>query len=237
VKPQIGYQYSAGYFRNFKDNMFETSVEVYYKDLYNQIEFKEGYTPQPNEDLEQNFVFGKGQSYGFEFYVNKKYGKLNGWISYTLAWTNRTFPDLNNGQTFPYRYDRRHNLAVVGSYQLTDKWTFGAEFTYQTGIAYTIPVAKYSIEGNLVTVYSELNAYRLAPYNRLDISATYTPNKGKKLHSSWNFSVYNVYNRHNPYFIYNAYEGVFPADTKITVQAKQVSIFPILPSITWNFNF
>jgi hypothetical protein len=237
VKPQIGYQYSAGYFRNFKENMFESSVELYYKQLYNQIEFREGYTPSPNEELEESFVFGTGDSYGAEFYLNKKYGLLTGWISYTLSFTNRHFPDLNNGNTFPYRYDRRHNLAVVASYQITEHWTVGSEFIYSTGIAYTLPEAKYFIEGSLITEYGTTNAYRLAPYHRLDISVTYEGKKNKKLHSSWNFSVYNVYNRKNPYFIYDQYSGSFLQDPQITIQAKQVSLFPILPSITWNFEF
>jgi len=237
VKPQIADQYSLGYFRNFMSNMFETSVEVYYKQLYNQIEYKEGYTPMPNEDLEQNFVFGTGDSYGIELYVNKKYGNLSGWIGYTLSYTNRHFPDLNNGQTFPYRYDRRHNLSVVGTYQLTEHWSFGAEFVYQTGIAYTLPVSKYFIEGSLITEYGPVNSYRLASYNRLDISATYEGKKNKKFQSGWSFSIYNVYNRKNPFFIYNAYDGVFLQDPTVTIQAKQVSLFPIIPSVTWNFKF
>ncbi|HYV91097.1 MAG TPA: TonB-dependent receptor [Chitinophagales bacterium] len=237
VKPQVAYQYSLGYFRNFKENEFETSVEVYYKKLLNQIEYKEGYTPQPNEDLEQSFVFGKGDSYGLELYVNKKTGKLNGWIGYTLSYTNRQFPDLNKGKTFPYRYDRRHNLSVVATYQLTEKWSLGAEFVYNTGIAYTLPVSKYFLEGNLITEYGAVNSYRLASYNRLDISATKANNKKKKLQSSWNFSIYNVYSRKNPFFIYNAYDGIFLQDPQVTVTAKQVSLFPIIPSVTWNFSF
>lgn len=237
VKPQVAYQYSLGYFRNFKDNEYETSVEIYYKTLLNQIEYKEGYTPQANEDLEQSFVFGTGDSYGIELYVNKKTGRLTGWIGYTLSYTNRHFPDLNNGETFPYRYDRRHNLSVVATYQLTEKWSLGAEFVYNTGIAYTLPVSKYFIEGNLITEYGAINSYRLAAYNRFDISATHSGNKKKKLQSSWNFSIYNVYNRKNPFFIYNAYDGIFLQDPQVTVTAKQVSLFPIIPSVTWNFSF
>ncbi|MEO5674372.1 MAG: TonB-dependent receptor, partial [Chitinophagales bacterium] len=237
VKPQIADQYSIGYFRNFKENEFETSVEIYYKNLFNQIEYKEGYTPQPNEDLEQSFVFGSGNSYGIELYVNKKYGRLNGWIGYTLSYTNRKFPALNAGITFPYRYDRRHNLSVVAMYQLTEKWSLGAEFVYNTGIAYTLPVSKYFIEGNLITEYGAINSYRLAPYNRLDISATHSGNKKKKLQSSWNFSIYNVYNRKNVFFIYNSYDGIFLQDPQVMIQAKQVSLFPIIPSVTWNFSF
>ncbi|MBA3648021.1 MAG: carboxypeptidase-like regulatory domain-containing protein [Chitinophagales bacterium] len=237
VKPQKGYQYSLGYFRNFKENIFETSIEIYYKKLQNQIEFREGYTPTPNEELEENFIFGKGDSYGAEFYINKKSGLLTGWISYTLSYTNRKFPDLNHGNSFPYRYDRRHNLSIAGSYQLNEKWSLGAEFIYSTGIAYTLPESKYFIEGNVITQYGTTNSYRLASYNRLDVSANYEGKKREKFQSGWSFSIYNLYNRKNPYFIYNEYSGVFLQDPKVEVQAKQVSLFPIIPSVTWNFKF
>ncbi|MEO6167328.1 MAG: TonB-dependent receptor, partial [Chitinophagales bacterium] len=237
VKPQIGYQYSLGYFKNFKENAFETSVEIYYKSLQNQIEYKEGYTPTPNENLEESFVFGEGSSYGIEFFVNKKYGKFTGWIGYTLAFTDRVFPDLNNGEAFPYRYDRRHNVSVVGSYRLNDHWTLSATFVFQTGIAFTLPDSKYFIEGNILTYYNGVNATRLPDYHRMDIAATYEGRKDRKFQSGWSFSIYNLYNRANPYFIYNDYSGDFLQDPEITIQAKQVSLFPIIPSITWNFKF
>lgn len=237
VNPQIGYQYSLGYFRNFKDNAFETSVEVYYKQLKNQIEYKEGYTPSPNENLEESFVFGEGSSYGIEFFINKRYGDFTGWIGYTLAYTDRTFPDLNNGETFPYRYDRRHNVSVVGSYKLSERWTLGATFVFQTGIAFTLPDSKYFIEGNILTHYSGVNTTRLPAYNRMDVAATYEGRKDRRFQSGWSFSIYNIYNRANPYFIYTNYSGSFLVDPEITIQAKQVSLFPIIPSITWNFKF
>jgi hypothetical protein len=226
-----------GYFRNFKDNTYETSIEVYYKQLQNQIEYKEGYTPSPNENLEESFVFGNGISYGIEMFVNKKYGDFTGWIGYTLAFTNRTFPDLNRGEVFPYRYDRRHNLSIVGSYRINDHWTLGATFVFQTGIAFTLPDSKYFIEGNILTHYDGINEERLPAYHRLDIGATYEGRKDRRFQSGWNFSIYNVYNRMNPYFIFNKYDGVFLEDPEITIQAKQVSLFPIIPSITWNFKF
>lgn len=237
VKPQIGYQYSLGYFRNFKENTFETSVEVYYKQLKNQIEYKEGYTPTANENIEESFVFGKGNSYGIELFLNKKYGNFTGWIGYTFAFTNRIFADLNDGNVFPYKYDRRHNVSVVGMYHLNEHWSFGATFVYQTGIAYTLPDSKYFIEGNIITHYSVINSNRLPDYNRIDISATYEGRKDRKFQSGWNFSIYNVYNRKNPYFIYTEYNGVFLQDPQISIQAKQVSLFPIIPSVTWNFKF
>jgi hypothetical protein len=237
VKPQAGYQYAIGYFRNYFNNKWETSVEVYYKKLLNQIEYKEGYTPSANEELEESFVFGTGDSKGLELYLNKKSGVFTGWISYTLSYTNRKFPDLNNGEKFPYRYDRRHVLSVVGNYRINDRWTIGAVFVYNTGIAYTLPIAKYFFEGSVVTQYGPINSFRLSAYHRMDISATYDGKKRKYVDDSWTFSVYNVYNRLNPFFIYDEITGVFLQDPVINIQAKQVTIFPILPSVTWNFKF
>jgi len=237
VKPQTGIQYSLGYFRNFKNNMFETSLEVYYKQMNNQIEYKEGYTPQPNEDLEESFVFGKGDSKGIELYINKQSGKLTGWVGYTLSYTNRVFPDLNDGKSFPYRYDRRHNVSLVTTYQLNERWSFSGVFVYQTGIAYTLPVGKYFIEGNVITEYGAINAYRLKPYSRLDLSANYEGKKRKKFQDGWSFSIYNAYNRKNPFFIYNDVTGTFLGDPQVSIQAKQVTMFPIIPSVTWNFKF
>lgn len=237
VKPQVGYQYAIGYFRNFKNNMFETSVELYYKDLRNQVEFREGYTPGTDPDLERNFVFGDGDSKGLELYVNKREGRLTGWVSYTLSYTNRKFPDLNDGRPFPYRFDRRHVVSVALNYQFNERWTLGTVFVYNTGIAYTLPIAKYFIEGKVVTQYSEINTYRLADYHRIDISLTYEGKKREHLDDSWNFSVYNVYNRQNPYFVFSEVTGVFLQDPVINIQARQVSLFPVLPSITWNFKF
>ena len=237
VKPQVGYQYAIGYFRNFKNNMFETSVELYYKDLRNQIEFREGYTPGTDPDLERNFVFGNGDSKGLELYVNKREGRMTGWVSYTLSYTNRKFELLNDGEAFPYRFDRRHVVSVAVNYQLGERWTLGSVFVYNTGIAYTLPIAKYFIEGKVVTEYSDLNTYRLADYHRVDISLTYEGKTRAKLDDSWNFSVYNVYNRQNPYFVYNEVTGAFLQDPEINIQARQVSLFPVLPSATWNFKF
>lgn len=243
VKPQLGWQYAVGYFRNFRDNMFETSVELYYKKMLNQVEFAPGALPEDNvnNNTDNNFVFGTGESYGAEFFFKKRVGKLNGWIGYTLSWTYRTFPDIDNGKAFPARYDRRHDISVVVVYDLSEHWTFGTVFVYGTGNAITLPVSRYIIEGQIVSDYGPRNSFRMAPYHRLDISATYTCKPKKLFHrlpyqSNWNFSVYNVYNRHNPYFIFFDNEGSIQ-EGNLKVVAKQVSLFPILPSITWNFSF
>lgn len=235
VKPQISWQYSAGYFRNFANNNYETSVEFYYRNMQNQIEYKEGYSPSLR-DPEEDFVFGKGWSYGAEFFINKTRGDFTGWIGYSLSWTWKKFADLNDGNKFPAKYDRRHDISAVGVYELNDKWSFSAVFVYGTGNATSLPERFYFIEGNLIQEYGNINQSRLPAYHRLDLSATLTPQKkpGKKLQSSWVFSIYNAYNRYNPYFIYYNSEGN-PADGTLKVSGRKVSIFPILPSVTWNF--
>jgi hypothetical protein len=237
VKPQLSWQYAAGIFKNFKDNTYETSIEVYYKSMKNQIEYREGYTPSI-KDPEEEFVFGDGWSYGTEFFFNKTKGRFTGWIGYTLAWSWRKFPDLNKGNKYPAKFDRRHDLSVVGIYELNTKWKFSTVFVYASGNAASLPEKFYLIEGVLTQQYSNINQYRLPSYHRLDISATYTPipKKQRKVSSSWNFSVYNIYSRKNPYFFYFDQTGS-AFDGSLQVQAKQVSLFPVIPSVTYNFKF
>jgi hypothetical protein len=238
VRPQLSWLYAAGYFRNFKDNMYETSVEVYYKDMQNQIEYKEGYTPSLS-DPEEEFVFGKGWSYGAEFFINKTKGRLTGWVGYTPSWTWRKFAEVNSGIKFPAKYDRRHDMSAVANYELNKRWKLGAVFIYGTGNATTLPERFYIINGALTQEYSAVNQYRLKAYHRLDLSATLSPKekkRKKKLQSYWVFSIYNVYSRLNPYFIYFDQTGS-PINGTLQVEALQVSLFPILPAVTWNFKF
>lgn len=242
VKPQLSWQYTAGLFKNFAENKYETSVEIYYKRMANQIEYKEGYTPSL-KDPEDEFTFGKGWSYGAEFFINKTRGKLNGWIGYTLSWTYRKFAALNGSEKFPARYDRRHDMSIVANYEPGKKWKFGAVFVYGTGAATTLPERFYIIGGVLTQEYSKVNQYRLAAYHRMDLAATFTPvpklaRRGgkRKVQSSWVFSIYNVYSRYNPYFIYFDQTGS-PYDGSLKVEARQVSLFPILPAVTWIFRF
>ena len=238
VKPQISNLYAAGVFKNFKDNMYETSVELYYKQMQNQIEYQEGYTPNTLEDTENFFTFGKGWSYGAELFVNKTKGKFTGWVGYTLSWTWRKFAALNFGEKYPAKYDRRHDLSVVGSYELNKKWKFSAVFVYGSGNAATLPQRFYIINGVLTQEYSRINQYRLPAYHRLDLSAILTPKKNerRKWKSEWVFSIYNAYSRQNPYFVYFDQEGSALNGT-LKIQAKQVSLFPIIPAVTWNFKF
>jgi hypothetical protein len=245
VKPQTGLQGSVGYFRNFKDDMFETSVEVYYKYLWNQIEFGESAVPfNVSTDVEQQFVFGQGWCYGAEFFVKKARGKWTGWISYALAWAWRKFPDINDGLPFLAHYDRRHDLSIVQIYEINKHWKVSATFVFQSGNRTTLPVSFYLNQGQAVYVYGPRDWYEMPAYNRLDLGATYTiiPKKVRKIHfsSDITFSIYNAYNRLNPFFLYIATTGDAGgggSTTPISVAAKQASLFPAIPSVTWDFKF
>ncbi|MAO71380.1 MAG: TonB-dependent receptor [Flavobacteriales bacterium] len=245
VKPKFSKQLAAGYFKNFSDNMFETSMELYYKEMDNLIEYKEGILPEDNTNSssDNSFTFGNGNSYGIEILTKKNKGKMTGWIGYTLSKTTRFFDEINNGDPYPAKYDRRHDLSITSSYKISDSWELSSVFVYATGNSITLPSERYIINGNIYTEYTTRNGYRMIPYHRLDFGATYNPKKGKKFNSSWNFSIYNLYNRKNPYFIYLGLEDSIEGENgniqngNLIPKAYQVSIFPILPSITWNFNF
>ena len=241
TKPQFSAQYALGYFSNFEDNAIEASVEVYYKKMNNQVLFGEGNQLKLTTNLDSTLTYGKGESYGAEFFVKKNTGKLTGWVAYTLSWTNQTFEALNFGKTFPFRYDRRHVLSVTGSYDMSKKWNLSAIFTYTSGAVLTLPTGRVSasnagsiFEGNYF-IFESKNNYRMNPYHRLDISATY---KKKRTffkipcEIEWIFGVYNTYNRANPYFVYFLID---PLTEK--PRANQVSLLPIIPSISYNFKF
>jgi hypothetical protein len=168
---------------------------------------------------------------------------LTGWVGYTWSKTERQFDDLNQGLVFPSKYDRRHDISVVLDWKISAKWRLSGAFVYATGNSLTLPVQRYLFEGRITDVYGSRNGYRMAPYHRADISATLTPDKKRNQNetktdrvSTWNFGVYNAYNRMNPYFIYFSNEGDLNSGT-LDLKANQVSLFPIIPSVTWNFNF
>lgn len=238
TKPQIGNQYSVGYFQNFKDDKYESSVEIYYKTMQNQVEYREGAQPDDDvrDNVDNNFVYGYGWGYGAEFFFKKRYGAFNGWIGYTLSWTKRQFDDINFGNEFYAKFDRRNDLSIALTYNLKDKWTFGLVFIYATGNAITLPNSWYLIDNEITYEFAARNSIRMIPYHRMDLSATYHFTKRKKFTSDLNLSIYNVYSRMNPYFLYIDAQGD-PFDGSLAIKAKQVSLFPILPSITWNFKF
>jgi len=234
VKPEIADQVSTGWFRNFADNVFEFSTEIYYKWLQNQIDYKDGAQLLVNQDVESQLVYGSGRAYGIEFFLKKKYGRFNGWIGYTLSKTEDKFTAINNGKYFPATQDRTHDISVVGIYKLNERWSFSSDFVYSTGNAVTFPSGKYNIGGLTTFSYSERNGYRMPSTNRLDIGATLEGKQHKKYHSSWTFGIYNVYAHRNPYIINFQDSKTVPN----TTEAQEISIFATrIPSITWNFKF
>lgn len=253
AKPERGFQTSVGYFKNFSKDRFEASVELYYKGMKNLIEFKEGALPgdNVNDNTDNLLVYGVGWAYGAEFFLKKTAGNFTGWVGYTWAKTERKFPDINEGNVYPAKYDRRHDLSIVGTYKQNDTWTFGASFIYATGNTLTLPSSWYVQDQNLLFQYGPRNSTRMAPYHRLDLSATrfgklyktkVDPQTGQEIQvkkayrSNWSFSVYNVYNRLNPFFLFVDNNGDLLSGN-FSLSIKQVSLFPIIPSVTWNFEF
>lgn len=236
IKPLIVDQVSVGYFRNFNNNMIETSVELYYKNMKNVLDYKEGADLFLNENIETELLHGSGKSMGLELLVKKTKGDLSGWIAYTLAKTTRKIPDINDGEAYPSSYDRTHDLSVVSNYQLNKYWNFGACFVFSTGNPVTYPIAKYTINGNQVYQYGKRNSCRLPNYHRLDLSATYDfkKNDNRKFKQSVSLSLYNVYARRNAYSITAQENESNPNQTEFV----QLSIIGnIIPSITYNFKF
>ena len=233
VKPQIADQWSLGYFRNSKENKYEFSVETYFKNLQNQIEYKNGADLIFNSTVEAELVFGRGWAYGTEFLFRKNTGKLTGWVGYTWSKTMRQFDQINNGKAFPARQDRRHDFSVVGMYDIGPKLKFSAVWVFNTGNAVTFPNGKYEIDGHTVGYYTERNGYRMPDYHRLDLGLTWIRKQSAKYESSWNFSVYNAYGRENAYYISFRQNKINPE----LIEAVQISLFKVVPSISYNFKF
>lgn len=232
IKPQYADQVALGYFRNFLDNKLEFSVEGYYKQLGNQVDYEDGAETFLNEDLEAELVFGQGRAYGMEVFLRKRQGKFTGWVSYTLSKSERQFADINNGNWFSARQDRRHDISVVGVYDITKKWSLSAAWVYYTGDAITFPSGKYEVDGQIVNLFSSRNGDRMPDYHRLDIGATYVFRDSKKWYSDINFSVYNAYNRKNAYSI-----SFQENEAGTGTEAVRLALFGIVPSISWNFKF
>jgi hypothetical protein len=233
VKPEIADQFSVGYFQNFRNNQYELSIETYYKALQNQIDYRNGASLEANDNIESELLYGKGRAYGIELLIKKKFGRLNGWVGYTLSKTERKINGINNGNYFNARQDRTHDLSVVGIYKVNDRWSLSSTFVYSTGNAVTFPGGKYKVNNQTVFFYTERNGYRMPAYHRLDFAATFEGkrNQGRKYQSSWTFGLYNVYGRENAYIIQFKDD---PSDPSKTI-AEQVSLFKFIPSVTWNF--
>lgn len=233
VQPEIADQVSVGYYRNFKDNNYEFSAELYYKWLQHQIDYKNGAELRANDNVESELVFVKGRAYGLELFLKKRYGRLNGWVSYTISRAERRFDEINNGSYYPAKQDRTHDIAVVGIYKLSKRWTLSGTFVYNTGNAVTFPSGKYHANGQTVFYYTERNGYRMPSYHRLDIAATLDGRKKKRLESSWTFGLYNAYGRENAYTIEFRDSETDPGKT----EALQTALFKFVPAVTWNFKF
>lgn len=235
IKPEIADQVAVGYYQTFNDNQYELSAETYYKWMQNQIDYKNGAQLRANDNVESQLLYGVGRAYGLELLIKKKYGRLTGWIGYTLSRTERRFDKINNGNYYPARQDIINDISVVGIYKVSDRWTLSGTWVYNTGNAVTFPEGKYNVNGQTVFYYTERNAYRMPAYHRIDLAATVENkrNKTRRYQSSWTFGIYNMYGRENAYTITFQDDPDNPAKT----QALRMALFKFIPSVTWNFKF
>lgn len=238
IKPLIADQITLGYFRNFKENMFESSAEIYYKDLQNQLDYVDNANLLLNKYLEADLVQGKGRAYGTELYLKKSKGKLNGWVSYTLSKTERQVRGISNDEWFLSKYDRTHNVNTVLIYDLNKRFSFSANFVFQTGTPATFPTAKVEIQGYVIPYNTEnkRNNYRNTAYHRADIGITYNfkKNDRRRYKQTIVVSVYNVYNRRNAFSTYFRNNPDYPVNTE-AVRYSVVGSF--IPAITYNFKY
>ncbi|MDR0790034.1 MAG: TonB-dependent receptor [Bacteroidales bacterium] len=233
VKPEIADQISLGYFRNIYSNTYELSAEIYYKDLKNQIDYKDGASFNFNTQVDTQLVFGKGRGYGVELFFKKKAGRLTGWIGYTFSRIEKKIESINEGNYYPAKQDRTHDIILVAMYDINEKLNMSVSWVYYTGNAVTFPSGKYEIDGRWVSYYTERNAYRMPNYHRLDVGLTWQVRKTKRYESSWNFSVYNAYGAKNAYTITFETDENDPTRTR----AIKTILFRWVPSFTYNFRF
>ncbi len=233
IKPEIADQISVGYVTKVFKSNFEFTTEAYYKYLQNQIDYKDGAEINTVSDVESVLLYGIGRAYGLEFLLKKKEGRLTGWIGYTLSKTERKIEGINENNWYNARQDRTHDISVVGVYDLNSKWSISGVFVYNTGDAVTYPTGKYTIQGQTLYQYAARNANRMPAYHRLDFSATYEKNKTKRMHGSWNFSLYNVYGRENAFRISFKDDPNDPTRTQII----RTALFKWVPSVTYQFKF
>ncbi len=241
IKPQLSDQYALGYFRNFKDQRYSLETEVYYKTVDNRIDYIDGSDLIGQNTIETEILNGESRAYGLEVLLRKNEGKLTGWLAYTLSKSEQRTPGgkagglgINNGEWYNTPYDRTHDVSVNGAYKLNDKWSFGANFVFQTGRPVTYPNGQYEYEGISVASYADRNSDRLPVYHRLDFSVNYIPNRrpDKRLKGEWVLGIYNVYNRKNAASISFGQNIETGAN-----EATRTAIFGIVPSITYNFKF
>ncbi len=241
LNPQLADQLAVGYFHNFQENMYAFSVETYYKKMQDVTDFADNANLLLNQDAPVEYRQGEGESYGLELFLQKNKGRLTGFASYTLSKTDLDIPGVNRGQAFPANYDRRHVGNVMANYSLDDRWSIGSTFTYSTGRPFTLPVGRYQFDDYNVDLFSNRNSYRLPDFHRLDLSGNYEPrrNANRRWKTSWNFAIYNAYNRRNPFTIYT--QSIKDEDGRVIdpdkKEARMVYLFPILPSVSYKITF
>ncbi len=237
VKPQIANQYAAGYFYNLhaRDQVIETSVELFYKTMQNQVDFKDNAWLMLNPRIEGEFRFGRAWAYGAELLIRKNEGRLNGWISYTWSRAQRQVGAINAGNPYPASFDRPHNFNLVVNYELSPRVTLSGTWVYTSGSPVTLPAGRFEYGNHISPVYTERNGYRLPDYHRLDLGAVIKgrERKERRFRDEWNISVYNAYYRKNTWML----DFVQDVEQPGQIDAYKVYLFPILPSVTYNFFF
>ena len=242
IAPQRAEQVALGFTQGLRSGAYQVSVESYYKRMRNLIAYRDGanYLFRNGENWENKIVAGDGDAYGVELLIDKKRGKLTGWLGYTLSYANRWFAEIDNGRTFPFRYDRRHDVSLFLQYALPKERMLSFTFVYATGNAITLPTARYqgvpppnweyaNFDREVFddrVLLGKRNNYRMPAYHRLDVSYQRRKETKRMNHRTWIFSLYNAYSRQNPYFLYES-------DGKL----KQYSLFPIIPSVTYRLEF
>ena len=244
IDPQLADQFAVGYFRNLKDNTYETSVELYYKDFNQLLDYVDGADLVLNEFVEGQTLVGEGRAYGAEFQLKKVKGRFNGWLSYTLARTERLTPGVNNDEYYPSRFDQTHNFNLTGFYDLSERATLSATFVYNTGTPVTLASAGYYQQGYFVPLNEGggRNNFRIPDYHRLDVSVTLGPNPDKadrRWQGEWVFGLYNVYGRRNAFTVSGTQSDIRPLlGQPVMTEANQLSVIgSIIPSISYNFKF
>jgi hypothetical protein len=232
VSPERADQVAAGWTGITPTGDYDFSAEVYYKNIDNVYDYRDGKSFHSEIEIERLLLGGKGRAYGLELCAHKNEGRLTGWLSYTLAWSENKIEGINGGDWYTASNDRRHDIALVGMYQLSKRWELSAVWRYNTGQALTAPSAKYEVDGHTYYYYAERNGYRAPAYHRLDLSATYSREVGKTT-QQWAFGLYNAYNRYNPYVITFENDDERPSGTKTV----QTSLFGIIPSVSFTIKF
>lgn len=232
IKPQKCDQFAAGYFRNFRGNDIETSVELFYKNLTDVIDFADDAFLIANALIDGEVRVGKGRSYGAEFIVRKNYGKLTGWVAYTYSRAFRTVKGISHDEEYQSPYDRPHNISIVVNYAFSDRFDVSATWVYNTGQPVTLPYGKYTVEGVTYSIYNGYrNKSRYPDYHRLDLAANLKCKPHKRWQGEWSFSIYNAYARHNTWAI------MFKSEEDGTITTEKVYLFSVVPSVSYNFKF